>query len=286
MEACAWPINYAACGATPGDPDAEPPVEPSTGCDALDDLTPETREAFEAMAADYLWNATGQRFGVCDVVARPCRSGCDGARAWTSTFWGRGPFPWQGKADGGSWVPLLIGGQWYNLGCPCVGSCSCATEGPAALRLPGPVAEVTSVKIDGVTLDPSTYTVMYGEVLVRNDGTPWPACQNLLAPSSAVDTFEVAYKRGNPVPIGGQIAAGRLACEFALAACDSDDCALPERLQSFTRQGVTASFFLSGEKWQETGIWLIDSWVNSASQVRSTSAVRSVDVPQRRSMIR
>lgn len=280
---CTWPINYAACGATPGDPNAEPPVPASTGCDALDDLTPEERAVFEQMASDYLFEATDRQFGVCEVVARPCRSNCDGARRWASTFWGRGPFPWLGSIDAGSWVPLLIGGQWYNLGCACAGTCSCALEGPAALRLPGPVVEVTSVKIDGVELDPSEYSVLYESILVRADGSPWPACQNLLAASTAPDTFEVTYSRGNAVPIGGQVAAGRLACEFALAACDSDDCALPERLQSITRQGVTASFFLSGEKWQETGIWLIDSWVNSVTGGQKTRpAVRSVDIPARR----
>jgi hypothetical protein len=287
MDACTWPINYTACGATPGDPEADPPVEPSTGVAELDALTAEERAVFEEMASEYLWTATGQRFGVCDVIARPCQSGCNGARSWMSTFWGRGPYPWQGAAAaGGSWVPLLIAGQWYGIGCGCAGAgCSCSTERPSALRLPGPIVEVTSVKIDGVTLDPSDYTLLYDEILVRNDGTAWPTCQDLLAPSSALDTFEVAYKRGAAVPVGGQVAAGRLAAEFARAACDSDDCALPERLQSITRQGVTASFFLSGEKWQETGIWIIDSWVNSiTNQQRSRPNIRSVDVPKRRGL--
>lgn len=279
MDTCTWPINYSACGASPGDPLADPPVPPSTGCEVLDEADDAMRTAFEAAATDYLWNATGRRFGVCETVVRPCRSDCDGARRWMSTFWGRGPYPWAGGAR--SWIPTLVDGAWLGVGCTCGSSCSCATEGAHALRLPGPVAEVTSVKINGVELAESAYRVMYGDVLVRTDGTPWPSCQNLLAEPTEMDTFEIVYDRGVGVPVGGQIAAGKLACEFALAACGSDDCALPERIQSMSRNGIQVDFFLSGEKWEQTGIWLIDSWVSSVTQPRSRPAVHSPDVRPR-----
>lgn len=283
MTTCTWPISYAGCGATPGDPEAVPPIAPSTGCEALDELTPEQRAVFEQMASDYLWEATGGVYGACETIVRPCGSDCEGGRAWASTFWGRGPYPWSGTAGSGAWLPALVGGEWLNVGCACASACNCATSAASALRLPGPIAEVLSVTIDGVVLDPAEYVVMYGDVLVRVDGTAWPSCQNLLAPATDLDTFEVAYMRGADVPVGGQVAAGKLACEFALAACDDSACALPERIQSFTRQGVTASFFLSGEKWQETGIWIIDSWVASVTRSRSRPTVRNIDVPRRRS---
>lgn len=284
-ELCDWPINYSACGATPGDPTAEPPIPASTGCKALDDLTAEEREVFEQMAAAMLWNWTGQVFGVCEVVIRPCQSGCASAARWRETFWGRGPYPWQGDIDGGSWVPLLIGGQWYNMGCGCAGTCSCAEEGPNALRLPGPIVAITSVKIDGAIVDPSEYQVLYNRLLVRNDGTPWPSCQNLLADSSQENTFEVTYQRGIEVPIGGQISAGVLACELAKAACNDSSCQLPKRIQTLTRQGVTVGFSddFSGLDEGKTGIWLIDSWTASVKtpQRLGRASVRSVDVPKR-----
>lgn len=268
METCAWPINYVACTDSTG-----------TGCSTIDALEEEARVAFEQAASDYLWNATGRRYGVCEVVARPCHAETPLAQRWLTTFWGRGPYPWAGTR---SWIPTLVGGEWLGIGCACQsGRCACATEGANALRLPGPIAKITSVKVDGVELASDKYVVMYGEILVRTDGSPWPSSQNLLAPSTEVGTFEITYERGVPVPAGGQIAAGKLACEFALAACESDDCALPERIQSISRNGISVDFFLSGEKWQQTGIWIIDSWVSSVTQPRSRPGVHSPDVRPR-----
>lgn len=251
----------------------------STGCGPLDDLTPTQRANFERMAGEMLWNWTERVFGLCDVTIRPCRSGCTSANWWRETFWGRGPYPWMDRVNSGSWVPLLIGGQWYNLDCGCAGRCSCSEEGPAALRLPGPVVSVSSVRIDGEVLDPSKYQVLYNRVLVRTDGGVWPACQNLQADADEPNTFEITYRRGVPVPTGGQIAAGVLACELAKAACQDSSCQLPQRIQTLTRQGVTIGFnddfsMLDDGK---TGIWLIDSWTASVKKIPSHAGVRSPD---------
>lgn len=285
-ELCDWPINYSACGATPADPDADPPVAAKTGCKALDNLDAEARENFERMAAQMLWHWTGEIFGVCEVVTRPCIQSCASASRWLETFWGRGPYPWQGRVDSGSWVPLLIGGQWFNMGCGCTGTCSCAEEGPNALRLPGPIVEVTQVRIDGEVIPPAQYQVLYNRLLVRLDGTPWPACQNLLTDASNENTFEVTYKRGVSVPTGGQLAAGILACELAKAACNDSSCQLPQRLQTITRQGVTVGFSddFRGLDDGKTGIWLIDAWTASvkAPQARAHAGVRSPDVQRNR----
>lgn len=284
-EFCSWPVDYSACGATAGDPSADPPVPPSTGVAALDELTLEQREAFERMAGEMLWNWTGGVFGVCEVALRPCVSDCGDARRWLDTFWGRGPYPW-GGVNVGSWVPLLVGGQWYNIGCACAGMCSCSEEGPTALQLVGPVSEVSSVKVNGVTLPSSAYQVLYNRTLVRIDGDAWPRCQNLLADSSQPDTFEVTYTRGVPVPLGGQIAAGILAAELAKAACGAADCQLPQRIQTVTRQGLTVgvvdSFQGLGDG--KTGIWLIDSWTSSVkgANARAMAGVRSPDYAPRR----
>ena len=50
---------------------------------------------------------TSGMFGACQVTVRPCRTDCSQVR--TSTFWGRGPFPWGGTAGG--WMPVLMGGS-------------------------------------------------------------------------------------------------------------------------------------------------------------------------------
>ena len=265
---CDWPVDYSSC----------------SSCQDFAGLPPAEREKFERMAGEYLWNWTNRVFGVCDVTLRPCTSDCDGARVWTDTFWGRGPFPWTGDVSSGSWVPLLIAGKWYNLGCGCVGTCSCAVEGPKSLALPGPVASVTSVKIDGVELAPENYSVMYNRFLVRTDGEVWPSCQDLLAPSTEANTFEVIYKKGIPVPVGGQFAAALLASEYYKAFCGDRNCALPKRMQQIVRQDVTVTLvddFANMKKDGSTGIWVIDNWVASVTAPRPYASVRSVDVKPR-----
>ncbi|AWN07734.1 head-tail adaptor [Microbacterium phage Hendrix] len=286
LELCDWPIDYAGCGATPGDPTANPPKPPSTGVALLDDMTPEQRAIWERMASEFLWNWTNRVFGTCPVALRPCTSNCGSWEKYRSSFWGRGPFPWQGSWDGGSWVPVLIGGQWYNMTCGCVSSCKCSIEGPASLALPGPVATVLQVKVDGVTLPSSSYRVMYKRFLVRTDGGVWPACQDLLAdpdqPPSDTNgsSFEVIYNRGIEVPIGGQLAAGMLAAEFAKAGCNDRSCQLPRRIKTIVRQEVTVDLMDSFDSIKEggTGIWIIDSWVQSVVAPRPFASVRSVDV--------
>ncbi len=60
----------------------------------------------------------------------------------------------------------------------------------------------------------------------------WPFC---------TDTFLVTYDRGVPVPAILDIALGDLACEYA-KACAGAACALPSRVTSLTRQGVSVDF--------------------------------------------
>ena len=266
-EACDWPVSYASCGT----------------CEVLDALPPEEREMFEQAAIDMLWNVTNRLFGTCPVEVRPCSSGCE-SYAGNSTFWGRGPYPWAGGGLGQSpWYPVLVAGQWYNISCGCTGPCTCAIEGPTALRLPGPVSEILEVRIDGVIVPPTSYRLDYQRILIRIDGGVWPVCQDLLAdPHEDSNTFLVTYAHGIPVPVGGQLAAGVLACEMAKAACNDKSCQLPQRLQSVTRQGVTMGFLDTFEDLDNgrTGIWAIDSWTASVTRPKTYSSVRSVDVPE------
>lgn len=260
MAPCTWPISYSGCAS----------------CTPLTNLSAPDRAQVEEMATTYLWSWTLQQFGQCPVVLRPCRS--DGCHEFSS-FWGRGPYPW-GMA-GGSW-PVLVSGQWYNLrGCMCAGTCRC--DVPNSVVLPGPVSAVTEVRVDGVVISSSAYR-LDGSRLVRTDGLAWPTCQSLALPASAVGTWQVSYTRGLAVPAGGQIAAGVLACEFAKALCRDSSCALPQRVQTITRQGVTMAMLdpFTGIEKGHTGIWLIDSWVSSVLNPPRSSAVYSVDVPRTR----
>ena len=290
--ACTWPIDYAACGAPP-EPDPDEPDSPapaaSIPCGPLADMAEPERAKIERMASEMLWAWTGRVFGVCPVEVRPCRGDCAGASA-RSTF--GGPIAASsglGTSGGAPWSPVLIGGEWFNVSCgSCLGAgCACDEEGPAAIRLPGPVVEVDAVIVDGVTLDPSAYSVDRRSILRRLDGGTWPTCQRLDLPAGEPGTWVVEYARGVAVPVGGQIAAGLLACELAKAMCGDSTCQLPRRVTSVTRQGVSIGAVLDPfEDLRDgrTGIWAIDSWVASvnapaprASRVLSPDLRRRVD---------
>jgi hypothetical protein len=261
---CAWPISYSGCGS----------------CAPLDALSAADKARVEEMATAYLWNWTGQKLGVCPMVLRPCRSDCGSGE---STFDGYGPrtsgyLGRQGAPPHPS--PALVNGAWIGAQCGTCGSGACSCLAPTTLRLPGPVAGVAAVVVDGVTLAPTKYRVDPGDLLVRTDGWSWPTCQDFTKDSTQSGTWQVTYDRGEVVPVGGQIAAGVLACELAKAWCNDGSCKLPQRLQTVSRQGVTIVVPdpLDTDT-GATGIWLIDSWVASVTLPKRGAAVYSVDVP-------
>lgn len=284
---CVWPISYASCpDPFRGDeglrlnldpispaPDETDPEAPGDGTSAPAALA--TQVDFERMAVEYLWNWTGRRFGLCEASVRPCLTP---VRA-QSTFTGRGPY---GRLPGGrpaltprarsSADPFICGG---------CGSSACSCGSPYAVSIPGPVDSIVEVRLDGEVLDPAAYRVDGHRWLVRLDGEPWPATQDLLAEEGpGTGSFAVDYLRGLEVPTGGQIAAGLLANELWKAACGAADCALPQRVQTVTRQGVSVAVLDAFEDVAEgrTGIWAIDSWIASVTRPPSGGRVVSVDV--------
>jgi len=263
---CDWPVVY------PGD------------CPALDTVSDPL--VFEAMAIAFLWNWTGRGYGVCPVALRPCRSDCAQA---DSTFWGYGPYT-SGSAMPAKarWGPALVGGQWFNLSCgACGDDCSCSSTGAPSLRLPGPIDSVQEVLIGGDRLLPNAYRVDNRSLLVRTDGGAWPTCQDMAAAPDKPGTFQISYLYGTPVPLGGQVAAGVLACELAKASSGDRSCQLPTRIQTLTRQGVTMTMLDTFEDVEKgrTGLWLVDSWVASVTQPRRGGKVRSVDIPSPRNRV-
>lgn len=259
LEPCEWPALYTACGGL--NPDGSP------ACDPLSGMESDEVARFERMAGEYLSAWTGGQFGLCPVTILPCRERC-----WegVSTYNGSGPVPGYSP-----FTPVIIQGNWFNLSCGrCGDKCGCGST--PSLKLPGPVASIDSVTVDGETLDPGAYRVDNWSLLVRVDGGDWPTCQDLTEP-----TFVIEYRRGRPVPEHGQIAAGVLACELAKDACGDRSCRLPRRVSSIDRQGVSVVFddFNDLDK-GGTGIWLIDSWVSSVTQPKRRGRVRSPDLPR------
>lgn len=259
--ACGWDVSYAGCPADEG---------------FLSGVDPEMKALAEEAATDLLNQWTGGLYGVCEVTIRPCRdTSRDPHRAlaeFVETTTGSWSTPW---------MPVLVGGRWYNIGCgSCGSSCACV-DGTRALSLPWPVESIVSVTIDGAVLDPAAYRVDAKRLLVRTDGGTWPTTQDLNADPGEPNTFVIEFMRGTPVPAGGKIAAGVLAMEFMKAWCSDDTCQLPQRVQNVTRQGVTIGM-LEGMELEDgrVGIWLVDSWVDSVTRPRRPSQVYSVDLPR------
>lgn len=271
QQPCNWPIAYPAAG---------PDEVACATCGPLEDLTSADRERVEEMAVNLLWNWSGRRFGTCSVTVRPCRAECLGR---PSTFYG----PYGATPGGyrGGWLPVLWQGEWFNLRCgSCASGCSCSPGEAKALRLVGPVAEVTEIWINGEILDPAAY-VLRDDVLYRTDGWEWPACNNEFEDPQAPDSgaWSITYERGYAVPAGGQIAAYVLACELAKGLCGDNTCQLPKRVSSVTRQGISIAVLDAFEGLEDgrTGIWEIDAWLVSVTKKRSGAPqVFSPDVPK------
>lgn len=142
-----------------------------------------------------------------------------------------------------------------------------------AVKLPHPATSVSSVTLNG---EPFTaYHFTRSGWLERTDGGSWMLCD---------DSTEVAYAWGDPPPESGVQAAVALAVELALGRINSNECQLPQRVQSITRQGVTMTVldpqdFLENGR---TGLYVVDlflSAVNPQSRAQR-GAVWSPDIPQ------
>lgn len=148
--------------------------------------------------------------------------------------------------------PYLISGNVFNI--------SRGTEGFRELRLhQTPVRSVTSVTHLGRVLGPSEYSLRNNSYLVRQNSLPW-----VLNP---VNELSVTYSYGTPPPAAGKRAAIRLANELILSDKGSAACALPERISSVARQGVSYTImdpqeFIANGK---VGIYEIDLFLAAAN---------------------
>jgi hypothetical protein len=248
-----------------------------TPCEALESLPASGVERFERMAVDLLWHWTGRRYGQCEGTIRPCRQDCT---AGVSTY--GSSVSAYGRRVVSPWAPALVGGDWFNVGCGagCGDLCGCGAWG-STLRLDVPAYEVVSIEVDGEVLPSGSYRVDDRRLLVRQDGGRWPYCQDMGLPLGEPGTWAVTLRVGAPVPVGGQVAAGRLACELAKAATGKGKCELPNRVQSVTRQGVTVSMMIDtfdDLDQGRTGIWTVDSWVASVTKPDIGFSIASPDL--------
>lgn len=225
-------------------------------CNTYEFDTTVLEQAMQA-ASDVLYNLTGRRWpGECQETLRPCGYGT------SRSHW-----------------------------CGCNDSRSCGCARLSQIKLPGyPVTSVQLVKIDGTPVNSARYRLDDHRMLTylsESDSAErrgWPCCQRLDRADSEDDTWSVTYTFGSAPPVGGVQAAATLACQLALA-CDPstvNDCRLPKRVTSITRQGVTLAVLDPLTLFRDglTGLADVDLWVQSVLRGDKTRRA-TVHVPGR-----
>ena len=225
--------------------------------------TPQQRAAVEVASA-LLRRFTAGQYGLCRIKVRPCRDP-------------RAPH----VPVGTGWVtPMLFDGRLLNISCRCRAiTCGCADI--PEISLGSNVHSIVEVKVDGAVLPNTAYRVDSNRLLVRTDGQPWPTCQDIALPDTAIGTWSVTYRRGNAPDRAGQLAVTTLAVEIFKACQGDKKCGLPARVTSVVREGVTYDLLddLSVFERGRTGLPRVDMWLAAVNpfSVRSTLAVYSPD---------
>ena len=168
--------------------------------------------------------------------------------------------------------------QWSSqLGyLPAAPDCEC---GLTRLRLRHrPVLEVTSVTLEnGDELDPSLWHVYDRAYLGPSSGQSWSLCGRLT----------VSYTYGALPPSSGVQACRVLANELVKAYCgDAAGCALPKRVTTITRQGMSMTLLDPQTFLKEgrTGVYEIDLFLRAVNPYGATKPARvfSPDRPRAR----
>ena len=178
--------------------------------------------------------------------------------------------------------PSLFGGDVYNIPSGDYDEYSELTADgmspDSRIRLRGrPVTKIHAIRNrTGSVIDPSNYYLVEHSTVHIKAGTPWTPCNT-----------EVTYSYGTPVPAIGKMAARTLAIEFIKLWSDDETCALPQRVTSVARQGVSYTILDQQEFIQEmrTGMYVIDLFIKTVNPdgARRKSKVFSPDQPRARS---
>jgi hypothetical protein len=145
------------------------------------------------------------------------------------------------------------------------------------IRLRGqPVTSVETVRnVTGEIVSPDNYYLVDHSALQFAEGA-------LIVPAD----IEVSYTYGTQPPALGKMAARRVAQEFVKLWEGDTDCALPQRVTSVTRQGVTYTVLDSQDFLEEMrlGIYEVDLFLktNNPNRAQKRSKVFSPDIPKAR----
>jgi hypothetical protein len=230
--------------------------------------------AYEAVktASYMLWALSGRKFSGTTTVTERYVSAYDPfLRAGGSRF---------------NYTPILIEGQVENV--PQGGSGRYShrdyqgdgSSSYSRVRLRGrKVVEVHALRNqDGEIIDPSTYYLSDHSTIFGTPNANWSAAN-----------VEVTYTYGSPPPSAGKAAARILATELVKLYENDDTCALPQRVTTVARQGVTYTVLDNQSFVDElkTGIYAVDLFLKTANpdKARARSRVFSPDTPRARRII-
>jgi hypothetical protein len=139
-----------------------------------------------------------------------------------------------------------------------------------------PVTKIHSVRTrDGRILEESAYYLVDHSTIQAAAGVPWTPCN-----------VEITYTYGAEPPMAGKMAARTLAIEFAKLWAGDDDCALPQRITSISRQGVSYTLLDSQDFIEavRTGLYAVDLFLKTSNpnKAQARAKVFSPDQPRAR----
>lgn len=122
-----------------------------------------------------------------------------------------------------------------------------------------PVLSVQTVLVNGEYLEPTEYSLRNNAYLVRRGGVQWSL--------NSTNEILVTYTHGTRPPRAGKSAAIRLANELILWYAGDPQCALPERITSVARQGISYTILDPQDfiKQGRTGIYAVDSFISAVN---------------------
>jgi hypothetical protein len=227
--------------------------------------------AYDAIktASHLLWSMSGRKFSGTTRVTERYVSAYD-------------PYLRTG-ASSMTHSPQLINGQVENIASGGFGRNSSrdflgdGTNSMSRVRLRGrKVIEIHNLRdYVGNIIDPSTYYLADHSTIYGSPNATWSAAN-----------VEVTYTYGSPPPASGRAAARLLATELVKLYEDDDTCALPQRVTSVVRQGVTYTVLDNQDFVDElrTGIYAVDLFLKAVNpdKARARSRVFTPDTPRAR----
>ena len=217
------------------------------------------------LASEILWMLTGRRWsgvGCEETVTLRSTGHTAGRDTWPySRTWGYCGC-WAAGTWSGGWL-LPPGPGWGGI----------HVSRPQAVKLPrSEVSSIVSVTIGGDAF--TDFELTHDAWLRRTDGQGWPVCG---------DETVIVYQYGTPPPMGGVETCVALGAEFAKDMYGLDDCQLPARTTSVSREGITMtiidpqSFLDKGR----TGLITVDLWLSAINPKPRTqrAMIWSPDLP-------